>query len=130
MKLERKKELAARSLGIGKTRLVFNPERLDEIKEAITKQDIRDLLNNRAIIIKEIKGRRKVRVRKMRRGVGSVRKKVLNKKTRYVKLTRKLRSNLSQARKKGMSREKYIQLRKEIKASAFKNLAHLRERFK
>ena len=35
MQLSNKKMLAARTLGVGKERVVFNKERLDEIKEAI-----------------------------------------------------------------------------------------------
>jgi len=75
MRLEKKKQLAARSLNVGSTRVIFNTQRLSEIKEAITKQDIKDLKNSGAILIREKKGRRKNKKRKIRRGVGSVRKK-------------------------------------------------------
>ena len=44
MKLEGKKDLVARTLGVGKGRIVFNVQRLEEIKQAITKQDIKDLV--------------------------------------------------------------------------------------
>jgi len=37
MKINNKKELAARTLGIGKSRILFNNSRLSEIKDAITK---------------------------------------------------------------------------------------------
>ena len=80
MKLENKKDLASRALGIGKNRIVFNSERLNEVKEAITKQDIKDLLASKAIMIREIKGRKKVERSKRRRGPGSIRKKVKVKK--------------------------------------------------
>ena len=43
MNLSKKKALAARTLNVGKARILFNVQRLGEIKEAITKQDIRDL---------------------------------------------------------------------------------------
>ncbi len=43
MNLRTKKELAAKALKVGKERIVFVEARLDEIKEAITKQDMRDL---------------------------------------------------------------------------------------
>ena len=59
MKLD-KKQLVARTFNVGIDRIVFNKERLAEIKEAITKQDIRDLTKDGAITIREIKGRRKV----------------------------------------------------------------------
>jgi len=87
MKLEGKKELASRALGIGKKRIVFNKERISEIKEAITKQDIRDLLKDKAIFINEIKGRKKIVRRKTRRRAGSVKKKVNNRKRDYMNIT-------------------------------------------
>ena len=40
MNLGKKKQLAARTLGVGKSRVHFVNENLNEIKEAITKQDI------------------------------------------------------------------------------------------
>ena len=60
MNLGKKKQLAARTLGVGKSRVHFVNENLNEIKEAITKQDIRDLVSSGAIKVKEVKGRRKV----------------------------------------------------------------------
>ena len=59
MNLKNKKQLASRTLGVGAGRIAFRNERVDEIKEAITKQDIRDLVEAGAIVIKEIKGKRK-----------------------------------------------------------------------
>jgi len=70
MNLGKKKELAKRTLKVGK----------GEIKEAITKQDIRDLKREGAIVIKNIKGRRKVK-KKKKKGVGNIRKKI---KTRMI----------------------------------------------
>jgi len=60
MNLRKKKMLAAKTLGVGKNKIVFVKSRIDEIKEAITKQDIRDLYNEGAILIKQVMGRRKV----------------------------------------------------------------------
>ncbi len=59
MNLEKKKKLAARTLNVGKERIIFLKSRLEEIKEAITRQDIKDLHKDGAIIIKEEKGRKK-----------------------------------------------------------------------
>ena len=59
MNLRKKKELAARILKVGKERIIFSQQRLNEIKEAITKQDIRDLKRDGAITVREISGRRK-----------------------------------------------------------------------
>src|SRR3989344_4362657 len=105
MKLEKKRNLASRALKVGKNRIVFNTSRLKEIKEAITKQDIKDLKESGAIAVKEVKGKRK-----------------------YVILTRKLRAHLKYLkRNKKITQEEFIQLRKKIKNSAFRSLAHLNE---
>jgi len=131
MKLEKKKSLAARTLNVGEGRIVFNVERLPEIKEAITKQDIKDLKESGAIIIKEKKGRRKVERRKTRRRAGSIKKKVNTKKQDYVKLTRKLRTYLANLKnQKKISKENFRQLRKEIRASNFRSFSHMKERIK
>lgn len=131
MKLENKKSLAARTLNVGKGRITFNTERLSEIKEAITKQDIRDLLASGAIYIKVIKGRRKTEKRKNRRGMGKVKMKVNRKKQAYVQLTRKLRLHISELRnREKISEENYQKLRVEIKSKTFKDKLHMKERIK
>ena len=61
MKLENKKALVARALNVGKGRIIFNRKRLPEIKEAITKQDIKDLKSDGAIHDKEKAGKKKKR---------------------------------------------------------------------
>lgn len=127
MKLNKKKELAKRTLNVGKGRIVFLESRLDEIKEAITKQDIRDLKKEGAIIIKEIKGKRKVR-KKKKKSIGNVRKKVRTRKKDYVIMTRKLRNYLFELKKSGkISREDEKELRKKIRNKAFRSKAHLKE---
>ena len=67
MNLKKKKELAAKALGVGKNRVCFNPEGLSEIKEAITKQDIKDLYEAGAITIKPNSGRKIHEKRKTKR---------------------------------------------------------------
>jgi len=131
MKLNRKKELVSRTIGVGKGRILFNKERLSEIKEAITKQDIRDLVESKAIMIREITGRRKVERRRTRRRIGSIRKKISNRKRKYIILTRRLRSYVLGLKKRGaISKDLFWQLRKEIKAKSFKDLSHFKERIK
>ncbi len=56
MQLNKKKELASRVLGVGKKRIIFNKEALEEVKDALTKQDIRDLVKSGSIFVKEISG--------------------------------------------------------------------------
>ncbi len=127
MKLNKKKELAKRTLNVGKNKIVFLESRLDEIKDAITKQDIRDLKKEGAIVIKEIKGKRKVG-KKKKKSVGNIRKKVRTRKKDYVTMTRKLRNYLSELKKSGkISREDEKELRKKIRNKIFRSKAHLKE---
>ncbi len=129
MNLNKKKPLAARTLGIGKARIVFNVNRLDEIKEAITKQDIKYLLETKAISIREVKGRKTKKKRKTRIREGSRRKKIVNKKREYMIMVRKLRRYLKSLKKQeAISRESYIKLRKEVRSKTIKSVSQLKER--
>lgn len=131
MKLNKKKSLASSVLGVGKERIVFNVNRLEEIKEAITKQDIRDLVASGAISVREIRGTRKVIRRHLQRGHGSKRRSVNQGKRKYMILTRKLRGYLAELRKQEkISDEQYQKLRREIRGSAFKSKSHMKERMK
>ncbi len=128
MNLKHKKALAARTLGVGKERIAFVMSRLDEIKEMMTKQDVRELYKDGAIIIKEIRGRRKKTKRKNKRGPGKIKKRIKRRKQEYVALTRKLRAYVSELKRAGkISRELALELRKQIRNSKFRSKAHLKE---
>lgn len=127
MNLSKKKKLAKSILNVGEDRIVFLESRLDEIKEAITKQDIRDLQKSGAIIVKDIKGRRKVN-KKRKRSTGNVRKKVKKRKREYVILTRSLRKKLGNKKTRGdISSEDVKNIRKKIRNKNFRSKAHLKE---
>lgn len=122
----KKKELAAKALNVGKARVKFVKVRIDEIKDAITKQDIRDLVASGAIIVKPIKGRKLNIKRRNRRGQGKVKIKVNTRKKDYVKITRKLRKHVKNLKIQGkITHEEGKQLRKEIRNKAFKSKASL-----
>ena len=129
MNLRKKKELASRTLGLGKSQIVFLESRKDEIKEAITKQDIKELKKDGAIIIKEMKGRKKKKkVKVKQRGTGKIRKKVNTRKKDYVILTRRLRSIVAEMKKqKRLTQEDATEIRKKIRNKKFKSKAHLGE---
>lgn len=128
MNLSKKKELAVRTLKVGKARIAFMNSRINEIKEAITKQDIRDLKDGGAIIVKEIKGRKKNIKRKRKRSDGNIKKKVKKRKQEYVILTRKLRKYVSEMKKQEkVSRDEYLDIRKKIRNRIFKSQAHLKD---
>ena len=131
MNLRKKKELAAKVLKVGKGRIIFNQKSLPQIKEAITKQDIRSLHEQEIITIKQVTGRRKIKKRKTKRGYGKIKKMVQNRKEIYIKITRKLRRYIMGLRDNGtIDRELYKNLRKKIRMRDFKSKSHLREYLK
>ncbi|MDP2672761.1 MAG: 50S ribosomal protein L19e [Nanoarchaeota archaeon] len=125
MNLRNKKELAARTLKVGKGRIAFVESRKDEIKEAITKQDIRELVAGGAILVKEIKGRKKIEKRG-RRKTGNVKKIVNKRKKEYVIITRKLRGYAERAAPQ-IGRENFKKIRKKIKNREFKNKKEIKK---
>jgi len=126
MKLN-KRNLAAKALKVGKERIVFVRARLEEIKEAITKQDIRDLVETGAVIVKPVKGRKTNVKRKNRRGTGKIKKKINKRKQEYVTITRKLRNYVKELEKQGkLTKDEVKEIRKNIRNRAFKSKANLK----
>ncbi len=126
--MKSKKDLAAKALKVGKERIKFVNARLEEIKEAITKQDIKDLMNSGAIIVKQIKGRKANVKRKNRRKTGKIRNKVNTRKKDYVRMTRKLRTYVKLLKKQGsLSKEETKTIRKQIRNKNFKSKSNLKE---
>jgi large subunit ribosomal protein L19e len=127
MNLRKKKILAAKTLKVGKEKIIFVQTRLDEIKEAITKQDIRDLYESGAIKIKQIIGRKKQIGRKKRKSIGNIRKKIRKRKREYIALTRKLRKQVEETSKiKKISDEQLKIIRKKIKNREFRNKSDIK----
>jgi len=126
MNLRKKKALAARTFGVGIERIEFLEQRLDEIKEAITKQDMRDLYKDGAIRIKNIKGKKTKIRKKKKRTFGNIRKKISRRKKEYVILTRKLRKYLAENKEKLTEKERK-DIRKKIRNKFFRNKSHLKE---
>jgi len=106
MKLDRKKLLAVNALGVGKKRILFNNASLGEIKEAITRQDIRDLLAAGAITIKQARGKAKEKGIKRKRGAGKVKK------------------------RGGVDLKTYGSIRRRIRAKMFRDMRHLKDYIK
>jgi len=127
MNLGNKKSLASKTLKIGKKRIKFVKSRLKEIKDAITKEDIRGLIEDGAIEVKEIRGRRTNIARKNQRGTGKIKKKVNKRKQEYVKITRKLRKYTKEMFNQGkLNKDEVKEIRKRIRNRAFKSAASLK----
>ncbi|MBI2628787.1 hypothetical protein HYW74_01755 [Candidatus Pacearchaeota archaeon] len=128
MNLNKKKRLAARTLNVGVKRIIFDTNRLDEINEAITKQDIRDLHQGGAIKIAEIIGRKVKKKRKTRKREGKVRLKPNKRKEKYAIITKKLRRHLKELKSQGkITNEEFKNHRMQIKMKAFKTKRQLKE---
>ena len=128
MKLDKKKQLAANVLEVGNERVWFNPARLDEIKEAITRQDIRDLFKEGVIKIKQITGKRKQKKQKKRRRGPGNKRKVVRDKMEYVMKIRKMRAYLKLLRQEGrLDSKEFRKLRNYSKSGVFTDIKHLKE---
>ncbi len=128
MNLRTKKTLATGALKVGRARIVFLKSRMDEIKEAITKQDIKDLKQEGAILVKDTGGRKKSVKRKNKRGTGSIRKKVNVRKRTYVIMTRKLRKIVAGMKLRGeIDKAETKDIRNKIRNRIFKSGAHLKK---
>ena len=128
MQLAKKKELAAKVLKVGKGRIIFVEGRQSEIKEAIARQDILDLYKSGAILIREVKGRKKIVKSKNRRRIGKVKQNVNNRKAEYVVITRKLRAFVRGLHRTGkIDGEQKKEIRKQIRSRKFRSKRQLKE---
>jgi large subunit ribosomal protein L19e len=138
MKLKSQKRIAAQVLKVGKTSVRFDPERLSDIKEAITKQDIRGLVKDKAITSKptgsQSKSRLRDRLAQKRKGrqKGAGRKKGkktarLSKKAIWMVKTRIQRSYIKELREKKLIEVKtYRESYKKIKGNYFRSKSHIK----
>lgn len=133
------KRIAADRLNVGINRVWFDPERLNEIKEAITKADIEVLIKEGAIKKKPIKGikRRAGKIKQLRkrkgrgRGAGKKKKVLKLKKKKYMIRIRNLRKEINMLKQTGkISNEQAIKLRRLAKGGIIRNKRDLEERIK
>lgn len=116
----------------------FDPARLDEIQEAITKFDIRQLIKDKAITKKHSdstsRGRARKRLSQKRKGrqAGQGRKKGkktarLTKKRKWINKVRIMRSFLKELRDKEIINKKdYGILYKKVKGGFFRSKRHIK----
>src|SRR3989344_1885849 len=137
MNLKSKKRLAAKILKIGNTRVWVDPNNRDSLKEAITRSDIKKLIRDGVILVKQKKGVSRGRVRKIllqkrkgrRSGAGSRKGKFTarsGKKILWVRQIRLYRSLFNQLmEKKLITNQTYSHLRKKAKGGYFRNRRHV-----
>ena len=138
MKLKLQKRLAADILKCSEKRVWLDKTRLEDIKEAITKLDIRSLIADRAIKAKPMKGVSRVRARKTalqkrkgkRKGYGSKKGKRtarLSKKDAWIKKIRTQRKFLKELRDKGLvNKTDYHSLYSKSKGGFFRSKRHIK----
>lgn len=137
MKLNSRKEIIARLKKISRKRVSFDTNRLDEIKEAITKRDLRSLIKDDAIKISPKRGVSRVRARKheaqkrkgRRKGIG-VRKGTktarLARKSAWMIKIRVQRRFLKELKDKDyLGAKNYRKLYKMAKGGSFRSKRHI-----
>ena len=137
MMLGAQKRLAASVLGCSKGRVVFDTERLAEIKESITKADIRTLVEQGAIRKVPVRGISRARTRLVqsqkrkgkRKGHGSRKGSAgarTNKKRTWVNKVRLQRAYLQKLRsRKIIEPARFVELYKKIKGGFFRSKRHM-----
>ncbi|MFX0053895.1 MAG: 50S ribosomal protein L19e [Promethearchaeota archaeon] len=138
MKLATQKRLAAEVMKVGVSRVWIDPEFEDEVSLAITRNDIRRLVDEGAIQSKQKIGVSRGRARHIlrqkrkgqRKGPGKRKGKhtsKLSSKDRWMMKIRPMRKELKKLRDEGkITRRVYRDLYLKAKGNAFRNTAHLR----
>ena len=138
MKLNNQRRIAAQILGVGMSKIWFNPEKLSEIKEAITKSDIRSLIRAKIIIAKKTPHQSKSRTRKLRikkrkglrSGQGSRKGKRtarLSRKKIWIAKIRTQRGFLRLLKeKKLIENNKFVDMMAKAKGGFFRNKRHIK----
>ncbi|RLJ03394.1 MAG: 50S ribosomal protein L19e [Candidatus Aenigmatarchaeota archaeon] len=145
MDLKSQRRMAAEILKCGHDKVWMDPSRLEDISQAITKEDIRNLIREGAITKKKVnyqsRGRARIIARQKekgrRRGRGSRKGKKTAKEPKkevWMRNVRALRRELRRMRDNGLSRRSYRKLYLMVKGGFFRGKAHLRmyvrERFR
>ncbi len=138
MKLTSQKRLGAQVMKVGKSRVWIDPQFEDEASLAITKEDIRRLVDEGVIQKRPKKGVSRGRARHIlrqkrkgqRKGPGRKKGKAtakLSGKDRWMMKIRPMRRELKQLRSEGkITRGVYRELYLKAKGNAFRNTAHMR----
>ena len=135
--LKAKKRLAARVTGVGVHRIRFDADHLDDIADAITRENIRSLITANTITIKSFTGTSRGRAQEKKsqrnkrgttQGSKQGRKGArVGKKEVYVAKVRSLRRLLKIAKdRKDLTNPEFWALYKKVGGNTVRNKAHLR----
>jgi len=138
MNLSLQKRLAATVIGCSEKRVVFDPGRLEDIKEAITKTDIRLLVGERAIKERPKKSVSRVRANKrrtqkrkgLRKGEGRRKGKITARETKkeaWMKKIRAQRKFIKNLKTRGLiALDVYQGLYTKSKGGFFRSINHIK----
>ncbi|MEM0383735.1 MAG: 50S ribosomal protein L19e [Candidatus Caldarchaeum sp.] len=132
MKLDFQKRVAADLLKCGVSRVKFDPERLEDIESAITRAEVRRLIQDGAIVKLPARGVSRARVeQRRRRGPGSregAKHSLVPRKRLWISRVRAQRAYLKKLRDQGLiGKDNYRVLYSFVKAGNFKSVASLKE---
>lgn len=136
--IRKKRELIARILGVGVNRVRFEPDKLDDVADSITRENMRTLINNGTIWTIKPKGTSTARAKaklavRRKRGTSTGSKKGkksarTGKKQVYVKKIRAMRYHLKVLKDRNdITRGIYWNLYRKVNGGQVRSLAHLRE---
>jgi large subunit ribosomal protein L19e len=135
--LKSQKRIAADVLGVGEDRVWIDPEETDKVGDAITRQDIRNLVEGGTIQKRDEEGTSRSRAREKRtqkakgrrkgqgsrKGTKTARK---SEKDEWMEKIRALRSRLKQMKEDGdVTQKQYRTLYDKAKGGFFRNTSHL-----
>ncbi|MEM3437185.1 MAG: 50S ribosomal protein L19e [Nitrososphaerales archaeon] len=138
MNVSNKKAMAAKVLNVGISRVRIDPNNLERVADAITRDDIRNLIKEGIIWVEPAKGvsrgrAKKKKVQKKKRGRGSGSKKGaigarLPRKRLWVTKVRAMRSYLKKAKEKGdITSDMFNKIYLQIKGGQIRSIKHLKE---
>lgn len=136
--IRKKRQLVARILGVGANRVRFEPDKLEDVADSITRENLRALIKNGAIWTARRKGTSRYRTKlkhatRKKRGLGIGSKKGkktarVGKKRLYITKIRAMRHHLKVLKDRNdIDREAYWSLYKKANGGQIRTLAHLRE---
>ncbi len=138
MDLKSQKRMASEVLDVGKSRVWIDPDRTDEVEEAITKQDIRNLVESGVIQKKQKQGSSRGRAREKdaqrrkgrgkghgsRKGSQGARK---SDKEKWMENIRAIRKELKRMRDEDeLTSTQYRKLYRMAKGGFFRNKKHMK----
>jgi large subunit ribosomal protein L19e len=136
--LKKKRELVARILGIGANRVRFEPDKLDDIADSITREDLRSLVKRGTIWTTKVKGTSRGRAKtkqaiRKKSGLGPGSKKGkktarTGKKSAYVTKIRSMRYHLKVMKDRNeINRQTYWLIYKRVDGGQVRSVSHLRD---